>query len=150
MTIYIYTGASIGYSNAIYLIDSYFSVTKNYFKNGNIEIKGVAFNNGSEYGIWYEFDDEGKLIKEINTDEGYTFGWKDIISYCEANKIPLTKGYKEFDGFQTRIYKKESEKSKKIWVITYLLPVGDKLMEITLDGKTGKELKRKKLDFIGG
>ena len=155
-TLIIYTGdkkddlKKAGFSEAIYPIDSYFGIIKNYYKSGNIEIKGVKFNNGSEYGIWYEFNEEGKLIKEIDMDKGYDFGWKKIITYCEDKKIPLTKGFKEFDGFQTKVYKKEEENGGKTWVISYLLPVGNKIREITLDGKTGKEIKQRELDFIGG
>ena len=126
---------------------SYFMIIKNHFPNGNIDIKGIGFNNGSQYGIWYKFDKKGNLVEEINTDKGYDFGWEQVIKYCEDNKIALTKGY-ERGGWQTTIYKEEIE-GKKVWIITYQLPVGDKLMEITLDGKTGKELKQKELKFIG-
>jgi len=140
---------SFGFGKHIVIENSYFSITKLYYKNKNIKEKGISFNNGSEYGIWYEFNQEGKLIKEINSDDGYDFGWEKIIAYCEEKEIPLTKGFKEFDGFQTSVYKREEE-NKKLWIISFLLPVGDKIMEITLDGKTGKEIKQKEIDFIGG
>ncbi len=138
-----------GFSKVTYPLNSYFRITKNYYKNGNIEIKGISFNNGSEYGIWYEFNEESKLIKTINTDKGYDFSWEKVITFCEEKKISLTKGFKEFAGFQTRILKRE-ENGKKVWVISYLLPVGDKIKEITLDGKTGKEIKQRTFDLIGG
>lgn len=142
----IYMDYSEGYSHVIYSDLSYFSCIKNYFKSGNIEIKGVSFNNGSEYGISYEFDKEGNLIKTINTDEGYDFSWEKVILYCEEHKIPLTKGFKEFSGFQTTIYKKE-EDGKKVWQITYQI-AADKLLQLVLDGKTGKKIEQKELDFV--
>jgi len=142
------TKVKSGYGEGTYPNNSYFMVIKNYFPNGNIDIKGIGFNNGSQYGIWYKFDEKGNLIEEINTDKGYDFSWGNIIKYCEKNKIELTKGYVD-SGFQTTIYKEEMD-GGKTWRITYQLPAGDKLMEITLDGKTGVELKRKELNFIGG
>lgn len=99
---------SFGYAKHIVFPLSYFSIIKLYYKNRNIKEKGVSFNNGSEYGIWYEYDENGKLINTTDTDEGYDFSWKDIIRYCEKNEIPLTKGHKEFAGFQTRIIKNET------------------------------------------
>ena len=143
----IYTGGNAGYSIAIYLTNSYFGIVKNYYKkNGNIEIKGISFNHGSEYGIWYKFDEQGNLIETIDTDAGYDFTWEQVIHYCEENKIKLIKGYKR-SGFKTKIYKEESEEGNKIWVITYQIS-GDQLIELTLDGKTGEELKRKEIGFI--
>ncbi len=140
---------SFGYAEQIIYPQGYFTVIKMFYKNMKIKEKGISFNNGSEYGIWYEFNEEGKLIKTINTDEGYDFSWKNVITFCEEKEIPLTKGFKEFAGFQTRILKRE-ENGKKVWVISYLLPVGDKIKEITLDGKTGEEIKQRTFDLIGG
>ena len=137
---------SFGFAEHLILENAFFSIFKLYFDNGYIKEKGISFNNGSEYGIWYEFDQEGNLINETNTDTGYDFGWKKVILYCEAHKIPLTKGYVT-SGFQTTIYKEKNEQGANVWVITYQI-AGDQLLELTLDGKTGKELNRKKLEFI--
>lgn len=137
-----------GYARVEYLEDSFYYTMKLFYNNGSISKKGNLFNNGSEYGIWYEFNEEGKLIKEINTDEGYTFSWKEIIAYCIDKKIELIKGVPK-GGFNTSIYKRELE-GKKVWVISYLLPVGDTVKEITLDGETGKEIKQREINFIGG
>lgn len=142
--LYIYIDYSKGYSKAVYADNNYFNSTKNYFRNGNIEIKGISFNNGSEYGIWYEFNKEGKLIKEINTDEGYNFGWKDILEYCYKNDIKLDKGYPKQGGIKTEIYKNE-ENDKKVWLITYYNYKKKQYLSITLDGKTGLLLKEKEI-----
>ena len=136
----------IGFSKVVYKTESYFNITKNFYSNGNIQIKGISFNNGSQYGIWYEFDENGNLIEEIDMDKGFDFGWEQVILYCIENKIELTKGY-ETSGFQTTIYKEENDEGDKIWVITYQI-AGDQLLELTLDGKTGEEINRKELEFI--
>ncbi len=142
------TKVKSGYSKGIYLKDSYFSITKNFYPNGGIEIKGISFNNGSEFGTWYEFNKEGKLINEINTDEGYDFGWLDVVKYCHKHDIQLEKGYPKRGGIKTEIYKNEEE-GKKVWTISYYKPKTDEYIEVTLEGKTGKEIKRRDLKFIG-
>ncbi len=145
-TLSIFMDTKAGYSIGEYPLDGFFNVTRIYYINTNIETKGVSFINGSSYGIWYEFDEEGNLVKEINTDEGYKFGWQQVIDYCEKKEINLTRGYKEFDGYQTEILKQE-ENDKKIWVISYLVsPV--LICKETLDGVTGKLLNSEELEFI--
>ncbi len=142
------TKVKSGYSKGIYLKDSYFSITKNFYPNGGIEIKGISFNNGSEYGTWYHYDEKGNLTKEENIDEGYDFGWLDVIKYCLKNDIQLEKGYPKHGGVKTEIYKNEEE-GKKVWTISYYKPKTDEYIEVTLDGQTGKEIKRRDLEFIG-
>ncbi len=118
---------------------------KLFYSDGNIKEKGLYFNNGSQYGIWYEFDEKGNLVKEINTDEGYSFGWKEVIAYCEKKEIELTEGY-ERGGYQTEILKQEKS-GKKVWVISYLLsPV--LICKETLDGITGKLIDSEEFEFI--
>ena len=135
-----------GFITRIYYDSLYFKYNKIFYKNLKIKEKGIIFNNGSQYGIWYEFNEQGELIREINTDEGYDFGWEQVILYCIENKIELAKGY-ETSGFQTTIYKEKNEQGANVWVITYQI-AGDQLLELTLDGKTGEELNRKELEFI--
>lgn len=150
----VYTGDTknsikkLGFSEKTYPINSYFSIVKNYFPNGNIEIKGVTFNNGSEYGTWYEFNEEGVLISEENTDEGYDFDWIDIINYCIKNEITLEKGQPEKGGIKTEIYKNEKDE-KKVWVISYYDSDKYEYLELTLDGKTGNQIEKRELEFEG-
>ena len=145
----IYTGGKTGYSEVFYTKIGYFKLIKNYYPSRSIENKGVAFNNGSEIGIWYFFDESGKLIKEENTDEGYDFKPKDVVKYCESHKIQMTKGYQD-NGFQTGIFKREMD-NKKVWELTYAIRVGkeDIIEQVILDGKTGKVLKREQDTYIG-
>jgi len=129
---------SYGFIRRTYYDSLYFKYNKLFYKNLGIKEKGRIFNNGSQYGTWYEFDEQGNLIKEIDTDNGYDFGWKQVIGYCEKNKITLAKGY-QTSGYQTTIYKEKEESGKLIWKIEYQSS-GDETTEIILDGKTGKEL----------
>lgn len=139
---------SEGYSKVVYYDDSYFYVVRNFYKNGNIEIKGVRFNNGSEYGVWYEYNEDGELLKEVDMDEEYDFGWDKIIQYCEDNEIVLEKGYPKKGGIKTEIYKNE-EDGKKVWTISYFDYLKKQYIGVTLDGKTGKLIKEQELEFEG-
>ncbi|WP_196893718.1 hypothetical protein [Aureivirga marina] len=140
---------SNGYSQTIYDDKSYFHTVKNFYLNGNIEIKGNRFNNGSECGIWYEFDENGKLLKEFNMDEGFDFNWLDVMNYCLENEIQLEKGYPVIGGVKTEIYKGELN-GRKIWTVSYYDFKKNEYLEITLDGISGKKINSKKLELIGG
>ncbi len=41
---------------------------KNSYPSKSIENKGIAFNNGSPVGIWYYFDETGKLTLTAVTE----------------------------------------------------------------------------------
>lgn len=144
----VYSSAIIGFGEVTYYNNSYFKVLRSFYPSNHSKKKGIAFNNGSEYGIWYHFDESGKLVKEEDTDKGYDFGWKNIIAYCEKNEIRLEKGYPQRGGIKTEIYKNEEE-GNKVWTISYYDYTKEKYLEVTLDGKTGKQLKQRELEFIG-
>ncbi|WP_267403387.1 MULTISPECIES: hypothetical protein [unclassified Chryseobacterium] len=139
---------SPGYRERSYKASSYFKVYKFFYNNGNIEKKGLLFNEGSQIGVWYYFDESGKLIKEENTDEGYDFKPEDVIKYCEIHKIKLPKGYQD-SGYQTSVQKRELD-GKKVWAISYSTTVEreDFIEEIILDGKTGKLIRKKQTPYI--
>ncbi|MEN4759606.1 hypothetical protein ABEG63_04625 [Chryseobacterium sp. C39-AII1] len=144
----IYTGGKTGYSEVGYDTNRYFMYVKNFYASKGIENKGWAFNQGAPIGLWYYFDEDGKLIKEENTDEGYAFTPENIIKYCEQNGINLSKGYHERDGYQTSVYKNELD-GKKVWLISYLISFNkqDKEVKLTLDGQTGKVIKREEFPY---
>jgi len=130
----IFSASKDGYKLSIYHENSFYKLDKSYYKNGYIKNKSLSFNMGSPIGILYHFDKSGKLIKEENTDEGYSFA-----PYCEKNKINLPKGYLD-SGYQARVLKQNFE-GEKIWRISHQI-AGDKIEEIILDGKTGNELQK--------
>ncbi|AZA55542.1 hypothetical protein EG348_10690 [Chryseobacterium sp. G0201] len=147
-TIYIQETQSFGYVESQFNLNTYFKINKFFFKNGNVKMKGYLFHEGSAIGIWYHFDESGKLIKEENTDDGYDFKPEDVVKYCESHKIKLPKGYQD-SVYQTSVYKKEID-GKKVWQISYVIAVGKEefIEEITLDGKTGKLIKKKQVSYI--
>jgi hypothetical protein len=147
-TFRILVGANSGYGETTHNEKSYFKILKGFYTNGNIRAKGISFNNGSEYGTWYEFSEDGKLVKETNYNQPLNkIGWRYILNYCKRNNIPLTKGYTE-NGYHTEIYfDKDVEKEDGIWTITWQT-AGDKLEEIKLHGASGWQISKKELEFI--
>ena len=130
--------------------ESYFTITKGYYTNGNIHGKGLFFNlswSGFQKGIWYEFDESGKLIKEIDYDKPYDFTFEDILKFCEREKIPLQKGpILQSTGYHTVI--KRDYNAHNSWWIIERLKQSDIIEVITLDGDSGKILKRENREYI--
>jgi len=141
----IFSASKGGYRLSIYYENSFYKSDKFYYKNGYIKNKSLSFNMGSPVGILYHFDKAGKLIKEENTDEGYSFTPEKVVKYCEKNKIELPKEYHE-SGFYTRI-RKDVLNGKKVWVIEYLNSDRD-IQKVTLDGQSGTELEKKVIPFV--
>ncbi|MGV0925394.1 hypothetical protein [Empedobacter tilapiae] len=128
--------------------DSYYSLTKIYFPNGNIKAKGISFNGtGFSSGIWYDFDEEGKLVKETNYDEPYQFTFEDILKFCEKENIRVDKGpILQSTGFHTTI-RRDVENGQPWWEIKRL-KTPDTIEIIKLDGITGKVLSRTEQEYI--
>lgn len=123
----------------------YFSIYKEYFNN-NLKLKGLRFNNNNDRsplkkGIWYEFDESGKLIKETNYDEPYKFNFEDILIFCDKEKIKIDKGpILQSTGYHTHI-RRGIENGKSWWEIEWMKK-SDTIETIKLDGITGKVLSR--------
>ena len=127
--------------------NSYFSVHKKYYRsNGYIMRKGISYVNGFGIGLWYEFDEKGHLIKTTDCDAPFTFSFKDILAYCRAYHIEVTKGYQRI-GFHNRILRFVNDDGSCYWVIKHLKRY-DLIEAIYLDGKTGKEINRIEIEYI--
>ncbi|WDF45908.1 hypothetical protein PQ459_13470 [Chryseobacterium sp. KACC 21268] len=132
--------------------NSYFTVVKIYHQNLNIKQKGLGFNTNPfsfKKGIWYEFDEQGNLIKEKDYDKNYQFNFEDVLEFCKKESIQVDKGpILQSTGYHTMISRNEdTEKSGAIWEIKWMK---DNHIEeiIKLDGKTGKVLERREQKFI--
>ena len=127
--------------------NSYFSVHKKYYRsNGYIMRKGISYVNGFGTGLWYEFDEKGHLIKTTDCDAPFTFSFEDILAYCRAYHIEVTKGYQRI-GFHNRILRFVNDDGSCYWVIKHLKRY-DLIEAIYLDGKTGKEINRIEIEYI--
>ena len=124
--------------------DSYFQIIKVYNRNGKIITKGLTLNlpwSTFNKGIWYEFNENGKLIKETNYDEPYKFTFEDILQFCKKENIEVKKGpILQSTGYHTTI-RRDVENGKPWWEIRWL-KTPDTIETIKLDGETGKVLSR--------
>ena len=130
-----------------YPSNSYFYSSKTFYpSNGYIMRKGINYVRGFAKGCWYEFDEKGILVKTTDCDAPFTFSFEDILAYCKAYHIEVTKGYQRI-GFQNRILRFVNDDGSCYWVIKHLKRY-DLIEAIYLDGKTGKELKREDIKYI--
>lgn len=128
--------------------DTYYMISKSYYPNGNIKKKGIGFNaDAFQKGIWYEFDEEGKLIKEIDYDKPFKFTFEDILKFCEKENIKIDKGpILQSTGWHNKIFR-NIENGLPIWKIEHLKKTN--LVEIIkLDGITGKVLGTETYEYI--
>ncbi|WP_421498068.1 hypothetical protein V8245_06465 [Flavobacterium columnare] len=129
--------------------NSYFTLVKGYYKNGNIIRKGLTLNNNIQCMIstWYEFSEDGKLIKETNYDAPYKFTFEQILQFCEKEKIPLTRG-PITGGIHTEIARGIDNAIKKnVWYISWFKQ-SDLIETFVLDAETGKVIDKKYSEYI--
>jgi hypothetical protein len=85
-----------GYELMITPKDSYFSLYKYYYISGVIRLKGYRFARGGfNKGLWYIYDETGRLTAEEDQDIPFTFNFEDLLAFCERENIKIEKGYRE-------------------------------------------------------
>nr|WP_199158259.1 hypothetical protein [Pedobacter sp. ASV2] len=131
--------------------NSYFTTMKEYYQNRNIKFKGAVFNAGDfRKGIWYEFNENGQLIKETNYDKYYKFTFEDILKFCEREHIEVKKGpILQSTGFHTAIRRGYSLLMDNVswWEIDWLKR-SDLIETIKLNGNTGVVVEKIERSYI--
>lgn len=149
------------YTSRQYSLHNCYVIAKRYNGDGSIKEKGICFNGPGEtkLGIWYEFDNSGKLINEVKYDKDYHFTFRKLLAFCQSRKIIIENGDipRIEGGFHTTIMK-EILNNKNVWKIQYqdgIKPAyknfsngemrGERPIyeELILDGQTGKEISNK-------
>jgi hypothetical protein len=111
----------------------------------------LAYVWGFTKGIWYYFDESGKLIQEIDEDKPYKFTFDDVLQFCRKNGIKVNKGYEdtwEYPGNMTATnILRECFEGSCWWRIAYKIPNGVETDEeiIKLDGVTGKVISKERI-----
>lgn len=140
-----YIPYSSGYQIISTPLNSYFQTIKNFHANKNIKEKGILFNSGNcLLGVWYIYDEQGKLIKEENYDLEYPFSIEKLLNFLIDQKIPLAKGVVT-DGYNTKIIK-TNEANRPCWIVKWLI-TPDKIEILTIDGETGKVIDREYMEY---
>ena len=139
-TVTTYMKYALGFSVKIQSPKSYFYVAKNFFRNQMIKEKGVLLNTGHcPVGIWFFYNEDGKLTKQIDFDLEYQFGLGKLFDYLRGQKINLTEGVVT-QGFHTEIYR-EIENGNPLYYVHWLIKA-DQIEILTIDGNTGKILNK--------
>lgn len=116
--------------------NDFIEIYKSYFTNGKIEIIGESFPNDFEKGIWKEFDEQGKLIKETNYDKGFDYTWEDLLKFLKKRNVNPKNRY-------TDIHKENGN-----WRLSYIK--GIYIYDVILEGKTGVIIQDAKNEFEEG
>lgn len=149
----------------------FYTIYNEYYKNTfNLKQRGKIFGNGHDcciingivrtlkIGIWYEYDEQGKLIKQIDEDKKFgKFGYNELLKFLNKEKqINLHKGVDrdrsgDVDFEITFSYSEQSK--KKLWLVnskitsTQIISSQDgevrayKRNTYYIDGNTGRVLK---------
>ncbi|MDN3694518.1 hypothetical protein QWZ06_20740 [Chryseobacterium tructae] len=105
-----------GIKQKIILPKGWFNIQKEYYSNGNIKSKRI-YNKTSpgDYGLMYEFDENGKLTKTINFDEGWQTSFEKIT---EISKKYIEKYNYKIDVSADAVINADQQWKKeyiKIW-----------------------------------
>lgn len=130
--------------------DSLYKIVKVYHLNHMIYNKGITLNlpwTTFLLGIWCEFVKDGKLVKKIDYDEPYKFTFDEVLAFCKAENIKISKGpLLQRTGYHTTI-RRRIEKEKPIWEIQWKKKP-DVLETIILDGVSGKVLSKRESQYV--
>jgi hypothetical protein len=69
---------------------AFYSIEKVFHLNKNIKEKGknLGLNSRIKIGIWYYFDEEGNLIKEVDEDKKFgKFGYNDLLKFLDNEGV---------------------------------------------------------------
>ncbi len=120
----------------IILKGSFLIKKRQYYKTGFLKITGLYFNSSFKKGVWKEFDEQGRLIKETNYDKGFNYTWEDLVKSLEKRKVDIK-------GRNTTIRKEEGN-----WRFSYV--EGIYIYDVIIDGNTGKIIQDEKNEFEEG
>ncbi|OXA93493.1 hypothetical protein [Flavobacterium hercynium] len=92
--------------------DSYYTIAKSYYKNGNIHFKCITSSlfRQIKIGKQYFFNQDGKLENIVDHDKGWDYSYEKVIEYILERKLPLVSDNIYYGAEIT-----QEEKEKKYW-----------------------------------
>jgi CarboxypepD_reg-like domain len=116
-------------------VEVYFDTYESYYSSCNIKSKSISSWLGFTIGTAYKYDTKENIIESINSDEGYTFTYKDVFHFLEEKSITIKK------PTITKVYK-ITNNNIKTWVISYEdIKIG-KIVTYILNATDGKIINR--------
>lgn len=148
-----------GIKQKIILPKGWFNIQKEYYSNGSIKSKRI-YNKTSpgDYGLMYEFDEQGKLIKTTDFDEGWKTSFDAITEIAkkyiqkynytvDISANAVINSDQQWTKQYVKIWRKEID-GKKYWQIglnkAHYDNSDDKKCErvvVLVDDSSGKVLK---------
>jgi antitoxin component YwqK of YwqJK toxin-antitoxin module len=116
-----------------------FGVYKEYSPGGILLVKGGYCWYGFNYGKWFYYNVSGDLDKTIDFDEGYVFTSDDILEFCLEHSISTER---KIFGPKTIINKTRTDDGKPAWAIEYDDLGSLSLVDLLIDGRSGKIIRR--------
>lgn len=114
-----------------------FTIRNRYYYTGELKELGQFFpGNGSQKGIWKNYNIKGEVIEEINYDKPFEdYPWEKVKKYLEERNVDLKDNY-------TRVWREEN-KDGVFWMISWdaqkLSNIGTKtITNIIIDVKQKK------------
>lgn len=142
------------YSEKITFKNSEYGTKSIFYKTSDLKEKGEFYKNIYIHN-YYFYDENGKIIKKDDLEQFYTFTLEDVLNYLEKNDIKEVTNPPTGHEIKVHLWRTDSSKLTEhdpiFWEISYGLaphiPKGQTSpfmcnIKITLDGKTGKELKK--------
>ncbi|MFK7002197.1 hypothetical protein V3Q90_15885 [Flavobacterium oreochromis] len=140
-----------GYREEIEQLNSPYETIKIYHKNLSLRIKGSSFY-GFAVGIDKEYDENGKLIKEIDNDKNYPFKVEDLCNLIkeEYGVDLMIKSNPNKEELQYRVSRSyDSSRLKHLYLVSFTygnpdIEPGDKILPpikvVYIEGSNGKIL----------
>ncbi|WET48451.1 hypothetical protein PYS58_17960 [Chryseobacterium indologenes] len=137
-------------------VNSPYLTSKIFFKNNNLKSIGRNFYS-FPIGIFKEYDESGKLIREVNNDAPYKFSIDDLINKIKKEyDVDIVGDYKDSDKTKIMVsrwlgYKEDWSIYKKN-VPMYQVSIRDKEgapIVLEINALTGDTIS-KKLNKVGG
>jgi hypothetical protein len=130
---------SAGYIEKITPPNEWFYSYKEFYPNGQLKRKGELFKKGDfKSGIWYECDNQGKTLNEIDNDEPYKLSVTDVFNIIESRNIH----FRVEDNFN-KITRNIID-SKATWIVKWKVKNG-RMERLYIDDATSKIVKQ---DYI--
>lgn len=110
-----------------------FYTHKEYFPNGYLKTEGLLFKKGEFMkGNWKTYDENGKLVGEVDHDKKYKYSYESMLSYTRQKGIDIFKN-RYFELVRGNI-------DEEYWYLTWEKAVGEGIIVEKIDGQTGKRV----------
>lgn len=117
--------------------DAFSKIRLYFISNGNIKTVGEKFYN-FPIGVWHYYDENGKIINQINWESGYKFTLTDLAKKMKSMEVDILQKH---DGVDVTRSTTGSPLYTVFYPVNELYPFNDKYM-LTIDGITGETIKK--------